>query len=504
MRWLSVLVAGLTCGCAPAPTPLEERIDDAVRRATAWIVEQQEADGAWRSRTYPALGDGWSLTAACAKALVFAPGDEATQRALQKALGRLASVVDEDGSISLDTAELPYPVYTAALAVIALSRAHTQQPGRWDRERDAWLRLLVTHQLTEELGWSREDPGYGGWGYCAKPPRKGTGGFEADLSSTLFALGALRLAGRDASHEAVQRARVFVERCQNLPLPGEEHGVVPPLDGGFFMTPCTDFQNKAGGSAPRSPGTLRLRSTSYGSMTCDGVRALLRCGASCEDSRVRLARGWIIERFDAKTNPGEFEPLREVERDATYYYWSWSVAHSLTEMGVHELEGTGGARRWSVELAEQLLARQRPDGSWSNPATMVKEDDPLVATPLARAALALCRLSIATEVGHVAHGRCSSRCAKPCWRRGFTRADSADRPPRLAAPVPREHALRGTRCARGRRALGGGRRAVVAGRRAAPVARPRSRAHDRRARQDRRPQRHGAGRPAGERIRTPG
>jgi hypothetical protein len=38
-----------------------------------------------------------------------------------------------------------------------------------------------------------------------------------------------------------------------------------------------------------------------------------------------------------------------------------------------------------------LLKRQRDDGSWSNPAVLVREDDPLVATSLAMRALADCR-----------------------------------------------------------------------------------------------------------------
>ncbi len=42
-----------------------------------------------------------------------------------------------------------------------------------------------------------------------------------------------------------------------------------------------------------------------------------------------------------------------------------------------------------MELAEELLRRQRPDGSWSNHYTDAMEDDPLIATPFAAAALAI-------------------------------------------------------------------------------------------------------------------
>ena len=46
---------------------------------------------------------------------------------------------------------------------------------------------------------------------------------------------------------------------------------------------------------------------------------------------------------------------------------------------------------WAEDLAEELLRRQRKDGSWANHHSFVKEDDPLIATMLAAAALANCR-----------------------------------------------------------------------------------------------------------------
>jgi hypothetical protein len=44
-----------------------------------------------------------------------------------------------------------------------------------------------------------------------------------------------------------------------------------------------------------------------------------------------------------------------------------------------------------VPLAEELLRRQRPNGTWVNRYTDAKEDDPLVATPWAAAALAIAK-----------------------------------------------------------------------------------------------------------------
>jgi hypothetical protein len=48
-------------------------------------------------------------------------------------------------------------------------------------------------------------------------------------------------------------------------------------------------------------------------------------------------------------------------------------------------------RGWAEKLARVLIARQQEDGSWRNTAVDLREDDPLVATPLAASALAICR-----------------------------------------------------------------------------------------------------------------
>lgn len=46
----------------------------------------------------------------------------------------------------------------------------------------------------------------------------------------------------------------------------------------------------------------------------------------------------------------------------------------------------------------KIEKNQRADGSWTNRCTDAKEDDPLVASPWAAAALAICRESITGEI----------------------------------------------------------------------------------------------------------
>ena len=46
----------------PLPDEMVVRIDDALRLSSRFLIEQQEEDGSWRSRTYGILKDDLALT----------------------------------------------------------------------------------------------------------------------------------------------------------------------------------------------------------------------------------------------------------------------------------------------------------------------------------------------------------------------------------------------------------------------------------------------------------
>ena len=374
------------------------RIDAALVKAAHYIVAKQSADGAWRSETYGALRDGPALTPYVMSCLFFLPqgGDEALG-AFRQGVDYLVGMVGEDGTILTGPHGLNYSVYTAASAsrvVVLEDRSPTHM-----RARAAWLDYARSRQLTAALGWGREDPEYGGWGFSMDPPRKPPPGgpkkmfCQSNLSATVFGIGALRSARVPHSDPAFQAALAFVRKCQNF---AEDPAQADARfdDGGFFFIPGDPLQNKAG-----IAGTDRFereRYHSYGSMTADGVRALLQCGLEPTHPRVMAGRRWLERNFAAHTHPGRFAPDREVLREATYYYYMWAVTHAFARLRVTEIETADGHVRWAEAIVDELVSRQRPDGSWSNPFTDAKEDDPLVSTPWAAAALANCRHAITT------------------------------------------------------------------------------------------------------------
>ncbi len=377
-RLLGVASCLAVVGCrAPVPTPplppppdptvaLVADIDLAMERGAAYLIAAQQQDGRWRSDIYGAMQSGRAQSPLVLSALLFSPA--ATPGIAQ------AYASGVDFLASPPKGALQYPVYALALGAMVLSVPANR---RHLAVRDELITQLRGRQLTEALGWTADDASYGGWGYWPQVPTRSPPAparithelLSSNLSSTLFALAALVMAGVPPDDPAFAAARTFVERCQN-----HADG-----DGGFIFTPANDIQNKAG---PDGAGGFR----SYGTMTADGVRALFLLGAPSGGPRLQAASGWLSSRWDPAVPPGEFPVGWQWKRDAAYYYWAWSSAHALY--------GLGADNGWPGRLAGELLKRQEADGAWRNRFTSMREDDPLVATPLALAGLGLARMAL--------------------------------------------------------------------------------------------------------------
>jgi squalene-hopene/tetraprenyl-beta-curcumene cyclase len=244
------------------------------------------------------------------------------------------------------------------------------------------------------LSLQRKEEGriQGGFGYNTAK--------SADLSNAQFAIAALRGAGIPEDHEAMVKARAFLERAQNrseneankgASYELEEKGmgivkVVPGNDGSAGYEPGV---SKAG--LEKLPdGTFVVRG--YGSMTYALLKCYLLAGVPKEDERVKAAISWLGKNYTWEENPGFAKAAVETgQKDAPYwglFYYYMTAAKALQLAGVEKLETPAGARDWKADLGNAILSRQQPDGSWKNDKSpRWEEGDPLLVTSYAVIAL---------------------------------------------------------------------------------------------------------------------
>ncbi|HEV3196648.1 MAG TPA: prenyltransferase/squalene oxidase repeat-containing protein [Bryobacteraceae bacterium] len=353
-HFIGLVIAQAACVRAPEP---------ALARAARYLWKQQAGDGGWHSHTYGLLRSGQSLTPFVLDALLEVPRDVSPLPGNQvdRAIAFIRRNVRRDGSLGMADPGIPdYPNYSTALAVRALCRASRAE------EVQAMVDYLLRQQFTQQNGWTRGHPAYGAWGMGGEvrtPPDTG----HVDLSMTRHVLEALRAAAIPQDGPVFERACVFVERCQNLA--GQESGSGQRPDGGFFFTTTEFDTNKAGHDGQRY--------RSYGTTTADGILALLAAGRPSGDAGVVAAQRWLMARHHDMAVPGFIgEAYQRWPRGLAFYY----AATSAQVFEALKLKaGTG--------VVDGLLRTQRSDGSWANPENLVKEDDPLIATPFAIRAL---------------------------------------------------------------------------------------------------------------------
>jgi hypothetical protein len=296
------------------------------------------------------LKSGQSLTPFVLGALLDLPSDTRPKEGVDRAFAFIRKNLQPSGALGMADRDIPdYPNYSTALAVIAFVKAGKQP------DIAPMLAYLRTQQFTEQNGWRPNDAAYGGWGMGGDrrtPPDTG----HVDLSMTRYVLDALHAGGIPASDPAFTAARIFVERCQNE-------------DGGFYFTNTEVDTNKAGQDGKRY--------RSYGTTTADGVLALLATGHTLNDTQVLAAKKWLETNHRDMTVPGFVGEAYQRWPHGLMFYYVAAGAEAF-----HALHIDGG-----TTVAEGLRRTQRPDGSWANPENLVKEDDPLIATPFAIRAL---------------------------------------------------------------------------------------------------------------------
>jgi squalene-hopene/tetraprenyl-beta-curcumene cyclase len=348
------LVAGLSLPvAAEEPTESYERI---VSRAIDYLGSKaQAADGSYNAPAGP------GVTALVTTALLR-HGRSPADPIVAKSLKYLEGFVREDGGIYGPDSN--YKNYETCLAILCFSEANRN--GKYDKLIAAADRFVKGIQWDETEGKQESDFEYGGAGYGRHK--------RPDLSNTAFLVDALKAAGNDENSEAMQRALLFVSRCQNLET---EYNTTPFAaknpDGGFYYTPAAGGSSQAGET---ETGGLR----SYASMTYAGLKSMIYAGVKEDDPRVKAAVSWLKKNYDLDSNPG-------MGSSGLYYYYN-TFAKALAAKGEDKfVDASGVAHDWRKELVEALAKRQRADGSFVNEDPRWMEGDAALSTGYALLAL---------------------------------------------------------------------------------------------------------------------
>ena len=338
--------------------PEQEQLDTSVEKGVAYLKSTQLDDGSWTSPTQPGI-TGLVLYGL---AVSEVPADDSV---MAKGLKHLESHIQPDGGIYYEKST--HKNYETAISLMALQAADPD--GRYQETIAKAAEFLKNLQWDEDEVGDKSDPAYGGSGYG--------GHSRPDLSNTTFFLEAMRAAGVSSSDPAIEKALVFVSRCQNLESKYNDTEFADKVnDGGFYYTPAAGGTSQAG-QTPN--GGLR----SYASMTYAGLKSMIYAGLTPEDPRVKAATDWIRKFYTLEENPG-------MGQQGLFYYYQ-TFAKALDTLGVDEFEEASGIKHdWRRELAEHLFSIQREDGSWVNPAERWLEGNPELVTAYTLMALNHC------------------------------------------------------------------------------------------------------------------
>ena len=330
-----------------------------VSRAISFLEGAQADDGSWSGSAGPAV------TAVVTSGLLR-HGRTTQDPMVESALEFILKHVQDDGGIY--TPGSNHQNYETCLSIVCLSEAN--QNGRYDDLLQKAGQFVGEIQWDEDEGHDQSSMSYGGFGY---------GGHKRpDLSNTQMSLDALKALGKGPDDPRVQKALIFVSRCQNLETPHNQTEFATKVeDGGFYYTIAAGGSSQAG-ETPN--GGLR----SYGSMTYAGLKSMIYAGVSADDPRVKAAHEWIQKHYTLEENPG-------MGMQGLYYYFH-TFSKALEAIGKDQIEDAAGSPHdWQAELIAKLAAEQQPNGSWINSTERWMEGDPNLVTGYVLLALDNCR-----------------------------------------------------------------------------------------------------------------
>jgi len=276
--------------------------DRSIERGLAWLAQRQNDDGSFGSGPYR---DNTGICGLAGMAMMSSgstPGRGPYGRQIDRTVEYLLSCAQESGFIVEPAASTHGPMYGHGFATLFLSECYGMSSRPELREKLAKAVKLIVNTQNRE----------GGWRYY--PKRE-----DADISVTVcqvMALRAARNAGIFVPNETIDRATDYVKRCQNA-------------DGGFM------YMLSVGGRSefPRSAAA---------------VVALYSAGIY-EGPEIDKGLAYLMQSL-----PSEAAARREAYFEYGHYY------------AVQAMWQAGGKRwtQWYPAIREELITRQRADGSW--------------------------------------------------------------------------------------------------------------------------------------------
>jgi squalene-hopene/tetraprenyl-beta-curcumene cyclase len=366
MRAVAITLTLLAVAAIPAAGPQSGQWQQTVDKSVAYLKTHQDPGGSWSSERSPGV-TGIALTGLLHTGRVT-PDDEVAAKALKY----IESLINEKAGHIAGADPKPQLLnYVTSINVMALQAA--DRPDKYRKVVGDAAEYLKKLQWDEGEGKSPQDPFYGGAGYDSHS--------RPDLSNTQMFLDAMKDAGVSKDDPAMQRALVFISRCQNLKT---EHNDQPWAgkinDGSFIYTAAGGGETKTDAPPGELPG--------YGSMTYAGVKSMIYCGVSKDDPRMKKAVEWLRRHYTVEENAGMPPPLKH--RGLYYYYHT--MAKCLDALGEDQFIDSNGVKHdWRAEITAALAKRQRPDGSWVNETDRWMEGDPNLVTGYALMALAYCK-----------------------------------------------------------------------------------------------------------------
>ena len=338
----------------------KQQYEQSLSKALDYLrTKGQAPDGSYSAEAGPAVTAVVTLG-------ILRNGRSVDHPLVAKSLKYLEGFVRSDGGIYSEGSLLKN--YETCLAVECFAAAN--RDGRYAKVLKNADKFLKNLQWDGQEGHDRSSTSYGGAGY-GKSKRP-------DLSNTAFLIDALRSAGNGPNDEAIQKALVFVSRCQNFESENNTTAFAAKNpDGGFYYTPAAGGLSQAGATPD---GGLR----SYGSMTYAGLKSMIFAGVGPDDPRVKAAYEWIRHHYSLEDNPGM--------GDAGLYYYYHTFAKALDAIGQDVIvDGRGAKHAWRSELLAELARRQQADGSWRNQNSRWLEGDPNLVTGYALLTLSYCK-----------------------------------------------------------------------------------------------------------------